>query len=393
MAHARDNLSVLFIHQAPTRNGAPMALLHLLRWFREHVKWPFSLLLAQGGDIVDQFENVAPTMVADKSRWCPGGTRSRATTACGLGSFARLAEKSDLRHILKYGGPSVVYMNGFANSNFRLVEVLDIHAPLIAHVHEMGLLFQAQAGSSLPRMLSRTDRFVACSGAVKRNLLLQEGVNSDSIDIVHESIPAAQIVARRPREAILNELGFPVDSQLVVGCGNAAWNKGSDIFVLLTKYVADRCALARFVWVGERPQMEGLRLDQDVRMMGLSDKVRFTGRVADPADYISAADVFVLPSREDSFPLVCLEAAALGKPIVCFADAGGIPEFVEDDAGFVVPYLDIDAMAHRLIMLLGSFQCRQKLGTDAKRKVAERHDVGKAGPQIAEIIERTMTGG
>ncbi|MDH6063711.1 hypothetical protein, partial [Umezakia ovalisporum] len=48
---------------------------------------------------------------------------------------------------------------------------------------------------------------------------------------------------------------------------------------------------------------------------------------------------------------VCLEAASLGKPILCFDKAGGEPEFVEDDCGFIVPYLDLDAADMNLISL------------------------------------------
>jgi glycosyltransferase involved in cell wall biosynthesis len=103
---------------------------------------------------------------------------------------------------------------------------------------------------------------------------------------------------------------------------------------------------------------------------------------------MGAADVFVLTSREDPYPLVCLEAAALEKPIVCFAGAGGMPEFVENDCGFVVPYLDIAAMGDHVVSLLDAPDLRVVIGRAARRKVSERHDVGKAAPRILEIIER-----
>ena len=59
------------------------------------------------------------------------------------------------------------------------------------------------------------------------------------------------------------------------------------------------------------------------------------------SDYFSIFDVFALMFREDPFPLVCLEAALLEKPNLCFARAGGASELVESDSGFVVPYLDL----------------------------------------------------
>jgi glycosyltransferase involved in cell wall biosynthesis len=135
------------------------------------------------------------------------------------------------------------------------------------------------------------------------------------------------------------------------------------------------------------------QFEHDVRVAGLSEKVRFTGAVLKPADYLAAADVFVLTSREDPYPLVCLEAAAVAKPIVCFADAGGMSEFVEEDCGFVVPYLDLMAMTNRVVYLLDSLECRITMGAAARRKVMQRHDISQAAPRIMEIIERTIVAG
>jgi glycosyltransferase involved in cell wall biosynthesis len=68
------------------------------------------------------------------------------------------------------------------------------------------------------------------------------------------------------------------------------------------------------------------------------------------------------------------------KPIICFDKSGGEPEFVEDDCGFIVPYLDLDAMSNRIIQLYQSPDLRQKLGENAKQKVCDRHDISVAAP-------------
>ena len=66
-----------------------------------------------------------------------------------------------------------------------------------------------------------------------------------------------------------------------------------------------------------------------------------------------------------------------------------MPEFVEQDCGFVVPYLDLDSMAARVGELLDSDD-RLKMGAAAKRKVTERHDISQSGPRILEIIEKMI---
>jgi glycosyltransferase involved in cell wall biosynthesis len=68
--------------------------------------------------------------------------------------------------------------------------------------------------------------------------------------------------------------------------------------------------------------------------------------------------------------------------------AGGAREFVDDDAGCVVPYLDVNAMADAVIKLLHSSELRHRLGEQAQHKVQARHDITVAAPKILETIER-----
>ena len=58
-------------------------------------------------------------------------------------------------------------------------------------------------------------------------------------------------------------------------------------------------------------------------------------------------DIFLLTSREDPFPLAAIDAGILGMPIFCFDKATGIAEVV--DSSFVVPYLDVEEMANRIL--------------------------------------------
>jgi hypothetical protein len=64
-----------------------------------------------------------------------------------------------------------------------------------------------------------------------------------------------------------------------------------------------------------------------------------------------------------------------------------------EDCGFVVPYLDIMAMAESVVVLLDSPESRVWMGAAARRKVAQRHDISGTPPRIAEILERTIAHG
>jgi glycosyltransferase involved in cell wall biosynthesis len=143
-----------------------------------------------------------------------------------------------------------------------------------------------------------------------------------------------------------------------------------------------------FVWLGGPLSYGDYRnLHHDAILTGIDNDIIFTGNVASHLPYFAQFDIFVLPSREDPFPLVALDAASIGIPIVCFDQAGGAPELVEEDAGIVVPYLDIEQMAEAIKQLVEDNALRKQLGKRAHQKVEERYDATVGGERIVEIIK------
>jgi len=381
---------ILFVSHDATRTGAPIALLHFLRWFKRNGNRPFSVLLGGGGELVADFEKLAETWSMDRSRWRPDALRTDLLLAVGHGAWARRAEERDAQKFAARCPPALVYVNSIASA--RVIELLAPRVPILTHVHELETYFRTHPSGPLSCLLAQTRQFIACSNAVKENLIREHGVAPRRVETVHESIPVEPTRGDRTREQVLQELRIPADALLVIGSGTADWRKGPDLFIQLARVVSQQRPSVYFAWVGGGSLSGLAQLEHDIRLAGLGDKIRLTGGVTTPADYFAAADIFTLTSREDPYPLVCLEAAALAKPIVCFAGAGGMPEFVEDDCGFVVPYLDVAAMADRVISLLDCRSCRLTMGAAARRKVAQRHDVSQAAPRILAIIERTMAG-
>ena len=378
---------ILFVTHDASRTGAPIALLHFLRWFKKNINRPFSILLPTDGELAPAFAELAETWSIDRSRWCPAGMRTSLLNGLGLGAHARRFEIANIQAFAARCSPGLVYANSIASANS--IHLLRPEAPILTHVHELEYLFRVTASPVLSSLLAQTHRFIACANVVKENLTQKHGIAPERIETVYESIPVDQVRNDRTRQQVLEELRVPDSGTLCIGGGSHNWRKGADLFVQLARIVSQRCPDAYFAWIGGSDR-DVLEIEHDIRLAGLGENVRFTGAVPKSADYFAAADVFILTSREDPYPLVCLEAAALAKPIVCFAGAGGMPEFVEEDCGFVVPYLDLTAMADCIITLLDSSECRAAMGAAARRKVIERHDTSRAAPLIMEIMERTL---
>jgi glycosyltransferase involved in cell wall biosynthesis len=172
----------------------------------------------------------------------------------------------------------------------------------------------------------------------------------------------------------------------VVGaCGSLGWRKGSDLFLQIASRAVARDAAANvhFVWVGGAPgEMATLEFIHDLDRFGLASRCTLVPATAEALDYYCAMDVFALPSREDPFPLVVLEAAAHGVATICFENAGGAVEFVGDDAGLRVPYLDVEAFAMLVLELASEPQRGHALGECARAKLARDHVLESQAPKL-----------
>ena len=108
------------------------------------------------------------------------------------------------------------------------------------------------------------------------------------------------------------------------------------------------------------------------RRHGAAERVRFTGRLADPRPWYAAADVLLLPSSYEPFGLVALEAMASGCACIV-ADTGGLREVVQDGVNGWFAAADGAAIAARLHEL-GQDRDRLARMRDAARRTSERHD-------------------
>ncbi|MBZ9787851.1 glycosyltransferase [Psychroflexus sp. CAK57W] len=95
--------------------------------------------------------------------------------------------------------------------------------------------------------------------------------------------------------------------------------------------------------------LEQFIISEDLKKLRLTDTVKFVGQQSNPFNYYNQFDIFLMTSKEDPFPLVCIEVGMLGKPIICFDKATGTQEVLENGDGKVVPYLSIERMAEAVV--------------------------------------------
>jgi glycosyltransferase involved in cell wall biosynthesis len=294
---------------------------------------------------------------------------------------------------------SVVYANTIASG--ELLSVLAMPGvPAITHVHELrGIFEECRREGTLDHTLRHSDRFIAVADAVKENLVQGFGVPSDKVDVCYGFVPwecFSEVRIESAVQKVRTLIGAEPDNMLFVACGTLSARKGADLFLAVARRVREDAAMrdSHFVWVGGNASSpERAALVKEAESLGIQDHVHFLGHRTDYLDFLGAADVCLLTSREDPFPLVVLEAAGFGKPVVCFEGGGGAPEFVRSDAGVCVPLADVQAMAAAAIALARSPATRAVLGAAARQRVSESHCVDAGASRIYDILRRFLPEG
>jgi N-acetyl-alpha-D-glucosaminyl L-malate synthase BshA len=112
----------------------------------------------------------------------------------------------------------------------------------------------------------------------------------------------------------------------------------------------NRAVPATLLMVGDGPDRGDA--EREAEHLGVTDRVRFLGRLDQVTNILQASDLFVLPSQSESFGLAALEAMACGAPAVA-SRAGGLPEVIDDGVnGILEPPGSVEAMARRAVELL-----------------------------------------
>lgn len=385
-------------HEA-TLTGSPMNLLHLLRWVRAETDTEVHTLVLHDGALRHRFEEVGEVTLLD--RWAPAallGTVQAGLVHLGSSRAWKPVAAARLRpQLARLGSFDLVYLNSLPS--VQVLPYLRESRAVVAHVHELQVAFQTwDSTSQVQDFRTRPDRWLAASGAVRDLLVDEIGLPPAQVLVHHEFIQARELAARsvslREIERCRQEYRIPAEASVVVGAGTVDWRKGADLFVQLATEVRRRTRdPVHFVWVGgDLRGADFVRVRSDLERAG-ADHVHFVGVRPDPVPWFAMADVFALTSREDPFPLVVLESASLGVPIVTYRN-GGIPELLTaagpDAAQGIIDHLDVGAMAAQVLALLGDPVRRAAAADQVRSRVLDAHDVSVAAPRLWADLEALM---
>jgi glycogen(starch) synthase len=255
--------------------------------------------------------------------------------------------------------PDLVHINGVGPTDFFHLTTTDAHrAPLLVTLHGE---WHRQADTIVGRTLRAADWVAGCSAAVldRGRRLASEITDHSSIIYNGLEVPS------------LSPEPLPFDPPRLLCLGRLASEKGMDLALTVFAAVVDRFPQARLIVAGDGPLRS--ELQHQAIVYGIDHAVDFIGWVAPdkvPA-LINAATMVLMPSRQDSLPLVALEAALMARPIVA-TRVGGLPEVVaHEESGLVVESENIRALADAVAFLLSHPEIARHMGHAARRRVQD----------------------
>lgn len=382
--------TILFLGHEASRTGAPRSLLNIAIQVKQQLSIQPLFLLQNGGSLYSAYQQVGEVLVwkdpypilplwqrIGRRLFLPPGRRQK-----------RILRKIAIQH------PSLIFCNTVLNGQM-LERLLFLQVPVVTRVPELEYVIRLfNKDLSATKTFQYSDHIVAVADAVKENLIANHQVDEQKISVIYGAISEQQSESLQNPDDLRDQLGIPKDNVVVGMCGTLIWRKGPDLFLRVAQYVQSQSLNigVTFTWVGgNKHSAAWLEYQRELELLGLGNVI-ITGEVEDTSAYYTIMDIFLMTSREDPFPLVNLEAASHGVPIICFERSGGSVEFVDDTIGAIVGYSDAKAMARKVIEWIEDPNLRQTKGAMAREKV-DRFKAHTMGQQVAEILTQLLING
>lgn len=362
-------MRLLIISHDATRTGAPILLLNLARAIVSKQEIKIEFLLKRGGVLEVEFRKFGKVEILKRGRVLQGFYKKRLT-----------------KYILSF---DLIISNTITNGDLDFI--LKKHPKVYTYVHELPQAIQYFTKPELvEKVLSHTKIFLYPSEAVRNSLIDQFNIPVSNLKHLPYIIPDKFEQYREKRTDIRESLGIANGEVLVMGLGTGDWRKAPDLFFQALSIAKTYNSNIKGLWVGfDNSTVEYRRILYEIEKYGLNDSVKIEESTNDPFNRLIAADIFLLSSREDPYPLVVLEAAMMGLPVICFIESGGAIEFIGNDSGIGVPFGRTDLAAKAISDLANDINGRIRLGKCAKEKFLKRHSDSEVINIFYEILDIT----
>ena len=344
---------LLIVSHEMTLTGAPIQLAHLVVWLRAH-GWQPVVVAPEPGPLAEKLAGVEIVY------------ESQLLIDPAYGALRRLIPQFDC-----------VVANTIAT--WEAVQACQFErVPVVWYIHE------TQVGVQLMQIIHMIEPSLALADAIvtptQTTARVYAPFRAKQIDVIAYGIPP---IAAMP-SASSDKLRFAVVATYEA-------RKGQDLLLDAVEQLPDDVRGGCVFQLVGRALEEAFSDTLATRAEELGS-VQLLGSLGheQALQTIREADVLVCPSRDETMPIVLLEAMSMGKPTVSF-DVGGIHERIVDRVnGMLAPAQDPIALASAIERLVWEPELRRDVGAAARETFQRHFTIDRCGQQFADVIARTI---
>ena len=285
--------------------------------------------------------------------------------------------KIDLVHII----------NNIKNCIDIILAAYFMGVPCVCHVRE------TRSSGPLDRIFGRFVKYIIVLNNTSY-IGLNKIVGSNKISIIHDGIDLDVAINKENVLKIKDE--FNLDHVYCVGfLGRLVESKGVDVLIQSAALVKNRYKNIKFLIIGNDPDQKYIYyyelLKKMVDELGLQKEVVFAGWQSNKFDFIGAIDVLVQPSSyPEGFGLTCVEAMAVGKPVIA-TDVPGLNDIIDNGTtGCLIASRNPQAMAQAIINFIENPSLAQRIANTGRESVNRRFNIQGNVREIEKIYQKFL---
>lgn len=295
--------------------------------------------------------------------------------------IARLAQENKVQLIHCHMG---VDLNlGVLAGLFSSIPVLATeHFDKPAHLSRPGILRLVwQQVESIQSLFVK--KYIAVSAGVAANLQERERVPTEKISVINPGILNSNRILIPNKENARQRLGLAWDDFVLLSVGRLSEEKGfSDLIAAFNDLSMDKQKIKLLI-IGDGPlrpklqsSIEGLGLQSSITLMGFTESLE---------DYHAAADLFVQPSRQESFGLAAVEAMMAGLAVAATDTTGSRTTVVQGQTGFIAEEPGIKGLCAVLERALSAKELLSEMGQRGAQRAKDEFSMEKAAARVYAI--------
>ena len=351
--HTRSNQhskKILFVSHEASISGAPLFLAKLIRHLKvERPEYQIAVFFSKNGELVELLTREGFDVFVSEKRV---GLNSKLSNG-----WSRLLHYFRYLQVLFTYRPNLVYSNTIVNFGEVILASL-INITVLLHMHE-GKQFASTCRYRLKISCFFTSRIIVVSRYV--DSVLYDLTNRHGV-VVYNGVDTSNVIPVKRRDH---------HDPLKIGVlGTINSNKGQLVAIKAIHRLVEKGMIAKLQIAGKvMDEVYYAQLCEFIKLNSLDEFVEFLGVVSDVDVFLNSLDILVVPSFDESFPTVILEAFSTGTLVVA-SNVGGIPEMIEHDVnGLLFPAGDFIMLTDLLNKIIYTVNILEELPKNALKNM------------------------